>query len=163
MKKKILFIKFYKTFTCFQNHKFSLENYMSLNLMGKQWLKWDSKKWLTLLQLFQFCSLIIAITKLSWECKSQFLIEFWNFFLSCSDSQEEWLLFNLNLVKTNIWSSLSKRIQNHFWIFMVFQNQIILVWLLTFWKQVSPEKDICKVSLKWCLYSSTYWLFFTNE
>ena len=47
-----------------------------------------------------------------------------------------------------------------FWMFMVIQNQIILVWLLTSWKQVSPEKDICKVSLKWCLDSSMYWLFF---
>ena len=46
-----------------------------------------------------------------------------------------------------------------FWMFMVIQNQIILVWLLTSWKQVSPETDICKVSLKWCLDLSMNWLF----
>ena len=145
------------------------------------------------MQLFQFCSLIIASTKLSnlsqhgffWvSVTTEVLLTFLKSLVSWLSTESVNLSFGLSfqisffLVLTpmmsgcsSIWT-LSKQTPGQvyqkgskiiFWMFMVIQNQIILVWLLTSWKQVIPETDICKVSLKWCLDLSMNWLFFTNE
>ena len=96
--------------------------------MGKQWLKWDSKKWLTLLQLFQFCSLIITIglLKVSWLYEMQLSNQIWGHSEYGAD-----LFFELKLVSpfNSVESWLVNSLIRHHWKsskWVFFQFQTIL-------------------------------------